>query len=412
MHFSKLFLVASFLLVSTYAQADEVLKIQAEASQTKNEISFNKASDNTKPTETNASETEKQKPKETTTETQAVDKKTQEPVSEIPEESFSFDQGYGLEEGQTMGAYNYPARIKVKDAWDIYLKGSYIYWQAKEKGMDIGLIVPANTATGDYQIAKMSFNYQSGFKVAMGTVFDHDNWIGEIEYARLHTKHHTQPKAPIGGYIQPLWINNSTISNQALKIQANWYLNYDMLHLEFARPFYEGTKLTIKPFMGLLGGWIDQRTLSIASIYTNTFTIYSKAYTNSWLIGPRMGFNTHWLLGYNFDIEANIAASLAYQKIKTGFKQQHQYFSTQLAYRVREKLGQITPEIEATLGLGCGTYFDDHKWNFSIQALYDFIYYFDQNHMRKITDLILRNVETKPNDLILHGLTVTLRLDF
>lgn len=405
MHLLKFFsLVATFTLIATYVTADETPEAEFISDLQTEEISSSCVNKHkTPPTEEPLTE---QTPAQE--QSSANDKFLDDELIEEP----YYDQGYSLKEDQMMKTYNFPARIDVKEAWDIFLESSYIYWQQKERGLEYGLIVPASVSTSDYKVASISSEYKSGFRVAMGTNFEHDNWTAMVEYIRLHGRHKSSVTAPTNGYITAFFINNSGISNEASHLKGRWSLSYDMINLEFSRPCYVGTKLTLKPYIGMTGGWLNQTMKSIGTYLTSTFTIYAKTYSNSWLIGPRTGLDTHWFLGAGFDLTANIAAALPYQKIKTSFKQQDDFFSTSLEYRIGEKIGQITPEVEATVGFGWGTYFNDHKWAFSCKALYDFVYYFNQNHMRKIADLQLRNVETKANDLILHGLTAALQLDF
>src|SRR5690349_12054416 len=40
----------------------------------------------------------------------------------------SYEQGHELTASQMMAAYNAPARIDVRGAWDFYATGSFIYW--------------------------------------------------------------------------------------------------------------------------------------------------------------------------------------------------------------------------------------------------------------------------------------------
>ncbi len=404
MRLLKLFsLVAIFTLLATYVKADQAPEAEFSNDWQTEEIAGGCFNKNTQaaPEETLS--------EEKNSETQPANDVILE--NEMIEEPY-YDQGHSLKEEQLMQTYNFPARIDVKEAWDVFLLADYIYWQQKERGLEYGLIVPANVATTDYKTAKMSFDYKSGFKVTLGTNFEHDNWTALVEYVRLHGIHKSSFSAPTNGYITSFFIYNSNLTNNASKMKGRWSLSYDILNVEFARPCYVGTQLTLRPYIGMTGGWINQTMKTIGTYLTDTFTIYAKTYTNSWLIGPRFGLDTNWFLGAGFDLKADIAAGLPYQKIKSSFKQQSGYYSYSLAYRMSEKISQITPEIEGTLGFGWGTYFNEHKWNFSCQALYDFVYYFDQNHMRKLADLQLRQVKIKPNDLILHGLTVALRLDF
>lgn len=404
MSFLKRSYFLMFLFLAAAAKADEAPDISLK----ENHADTNRQEEITFHCQTGGeNSSEKQKSAASSEE----DKNSSQPVQDEAEDVFE-EQEEGLEEESLMLNYNFASRIDVKDPWDVFLEAGYIYWQIKEKGLDYGLLVPSDTANEVQKTAQLSFEYQSGFKVALGTNFEHDNWTALIIYTRLHGKEHNSESSPSGGYINPFYIHNSNIGNEASHLKAHWGLSYDILNLEIARPCYAGTHLLLRPYIGMTGGWIDQTLLSIGTFLTDTFTIFGKCYSDSWLIGPRAGIDSRWLIGWGFDIKGNLAAGLPYQKIKSCFKQQNEYYDYSLAWRIKERIGQITPVLEAALGFGWGTYFDDHKWHFSFNALYEFLYYFDQNQMRKITDMQLRDVVTKPGDLMLQGLSVSLRMDF
>ena len=408
MRLLKLFsLVATLSLVATYVKADQAPEgepsspLQQEELGLTESVSYNSTNDECTDSNTEA----------------------------LP----AYDQGYAVTEEQMMSAYNSPARIDVKGAWDVFITGSYLYWQAKEAGLDYSVTIPADPAVlapvdYNYKVRDIGFNYKSGFKVAIATNLDHDNWTALIEYTRLTGSHGGSNSVSTSTYtttperlLSP-WIYStleSTENNQYFThLTGKWEMKYSMLNLEFARPCYIGTNLTFRPHMGVTGGWIDQKYKAVGTILTNTFTLQSKAKSDSWLVGPRAGVDGHWLLGAGFDFEADVAGALVYQNIKSSFKQASDYWTTAYKYYSSNKVRQITPVLEGSIGLSWGTYFDSNNWHFSLQALYDLLYYFDQNQMRVLTDQILgmaagtTRINSKAEDLWLHGLTVTARLDF
>jgi len=415
MRLLKLFsLVATFTLLATYVKADQAPEVEPSESLQQEEIAFSP---------------------EAISYHSTADERTDTNNEALP----AYDQGYGIEEEQMMSAYNSPARIDVKGSWDVTIKGSYILWLPKLKGMEYAIVRPADyavVAPVNYQYSlhgvKQS-EYKSGFKVALGTNLGHDNWTALVQYVRLHGKHSSEVAQSTAVYVSTperlisLWMD-SHLETKAIpftKLTGKLKTKYDMLNLEFARPFYQGTCLTFRPHMGLVGGWIDFKFKTNGTILTDTFTLQAKANSNSWLVGPRFGLDGHWIMDYGFEMEADIAGSLAYQKIKTHYKQRSDYWTTHYARLASKNFTQITPILEGNIGLNWGTYFASNEWHFSLHTLYEFLYYFDQNYMRKLAGQIIDSTalgdtqeavnsrsNSKPEDFLLHGLTITARLDF
>ena len=80
---------------------------------------------------------------------------------------------------------------------------------------------------------------------------------------------------------------------------------------------------------------------------------------------------------------------------------------------MREKKAYFNPNFEIALGMAWGSYFCDDNWHIDLLVAYEFHIFWYQNMMRKMLDGILAfDIDSTPGDLILHGLTVSLRLDF
>ncbi|MBN1914914.1 MAG: hypothetical protein JW769_03390 [Parachlamydiales bacterium] len=305
-----------------------------------------------------------------------------------------YKQGYTVQEHQMMGAYNAPARIDVNCSWDAFLSVSYLYWQMKEKGLELGI-----DGSDSHKVINMDFDYKSAFKVAAGMNLDHDNWALMLEYTRVHgtNKYH---KTSSADDITPTWSISPTSS---ASVAAKWYSYIDLLDFTMGRAHYVGTKLTFFPFVGLRGGWIDQKYkidyLTLAAVATDI-----KYTSDSWLLGPRAGLNTNWLIGEGFRVFGNTAAGLYYQDFKVKGRESTTHFQDEPSY--------ITPNFELDLGLGWGTYFSNSDWHIDLSASYDFQIFWNQNEMRSLKDLIGVATDGSASDLLLQGLTVKLALDF
>lgn len=142
--------------------------------------------------------------------------------------------------------YNASARYAVRGAWEFYLKGSFIYWQPKEQGLEVGILT---SAASDHQdrIKNLNFDYKPGFKVTVGTNFDHDKWSLEAQYTRLHSKEDRHFYAASPEYITPSWHDQITAAVDNAKEQ--WKLLYDTIDLHLLRADYSGKAITLTPFL-------------------------------------------------------------------------------------------------------------------------------------------------------------------
>jgi hypothetical protein len=65
-----------------------------------------------------------------------------------------------------------------------------------------------------------------------------------------------------------------------------------------------------------------------------------------------------------------------------------------------------------SLGLGYGSYFWNNEWYFDLAVGYDFHYMWNQNMMRHLNDEGMDHLDTDAGNLMMHGLTVSVRLDY
>ena len=111
----------------------------------------------------------------------------------------------------------------------------------------------------------------------------------------------------------------------------------------------------------------------------------------------------------------NTAASLFYQHFQTELKIDTPVIPEVILFRVfskkNEDKGYFNPNFEIGLGFGWGSYFYEDSWHIDIAASYEFHIFWNQNMMRKIKDTSALE-DPHVGNLILHGLTVALTLDF
>jgi hypothetical protein len=346
-------------------------------------------------------------------------------------------QGHSAPKGKINKGYNHPARIDVRNSWDYFISGSYIYWQPRQDGLELAREISAPEVEGwtveNDTLVHMDFDYHSGFKVGTGANFERDDWSLEFEYTRLYTidhKNRTLSSDPLDlllHYLMPFW-NAVTLTQDigtgdgTFYAKARWKLHFNILDGILARSHYVGTKLSFKPYIGLRAGWIHQRyraNYTYSHEYVEDYyNIYLRSHykSQSWLLGARIGLDTNWHFGEGFRLFGDTAASLFYQRFKTNvntIRDENEEADVAFSnYTMKEKEGYLNPNFEIALGLGWGSYFCDDNWHIDLSAAYEFHIFWDQNMMRKLLDYNNYAADPTPGDLILHGLTVSLRLDF
>ncbi len=342
----------------------------------------------------------------------------------------SYEQGHELTASQMMAAYNAPARIDVRGAWDFYATGSFIYWQPQQENMELGISVPNNglnlvdtsVVANPGSVINMSFDYKPGFKVGLGMNFDYDNWDAYAEYTWLHGTNSKSSNAPAGGgaiYVfgyHPQVLATPGSTSVATTASESWKLKLDFADLQLARSYYVGTKLSFRPFLGARAAWIRQK-VDYASSLNTAVSLSSTKQSRSWGLGPSIGLDTNWMLGYGLRVLGKAEADLLYTRYTLSDSQGAVTTTTAALinqFSVSQKhIDYLRPHANLEMGFGWGSYFDNNNWHFDLLASYGFQVFWNQNMFRRFTDDVSRAASFLPNgDLFVQGLNLTARLDF
>ncbi|MBN2479763.1 MAG: hypothetical protein JXA94_06005 [Parachlamydiales bacterium] len=309
----------------------------------------------------------------------------------------------------TMPAYNAPARYNVCGSWDFFVTGTFLWWQAKEQGLEIALIDGA-TSTEKGQIEDMKFDYKAAFKVGLGYNTNCDDWTTYLQYTRMNiTQNKTVTSSNFNSNVD-FWV--TALGDIQSAAEARWELNHNVFDFELGRPYYSGKDLVFQPFFGIRAGWSDQEYRDIATAVDTTQQEVNVK-SDSWLVGPRVGVNSNWYFIDEFGLIGNAALSVFYQKFnKLTLKEFDVATPNTFDKYYEDSIQTINSSIELLFGLGYGTYFDHNNWHFNIFAGYEAQIYFNQNMLRFYNEITDGAPVVKPNNLIFHGLNVTARFDF
>lgn len=325
---------------------------------------------------------------------------------------------------QMISAYSESAIINPKGKWDFNFFGSFIYWKVIEDDLAVACLRDTHSAVANLSYKLMKYKYKPGFKVGIGVNLDnHDNWIINLEYIYLRGKNtkSTGIPNPFFSDLDPGFLSYDIATNYSfLKGFGSWRNRLDIINLNLGRPFYSGKKLTFAPTFGLRGGWLGQRyrasyTATVLADTTARYIFSSKSRQKTWLIGPRATFFSNWDFYKNFRLFTDIAVGLYYQHF-------HNRFTDRLSdtdySTTTGKIETLMPNYELGLGLGYSRYFFSKKAHIDFIVGYDFQVFMNQNRMKILvnnlseiaSEIFLESMN--PADLVLLGLTATLRFDF
>lgn len=350
-----------------------------------------------------------------------------------------------------VASYLESSRINLKCGMNWNVNASYLYWFASEESLvaaahikrQQGAVFITGTSV-DY--IDVPFKFHSGFKLGLGLNTCHDSWVLNFEYLSYRTKlsNSFPVRAEIEGgvfddYVIPFWIPNGFLMDTIQTFTGTnnkWNLDTDILDFELSREAFWGKCLSIKPFIGVRTGAIDQKykvTYQLSIIEPdgiNNITVNTKVKSDSWLLGPRCGFGTKWYIKNCFSLIGEGAISLFYQRLRLKCNCSNEFshgLPILITFNTDKIIRQVSASLESNLGFEIGSYFSNKKYHYSFALTYDWSIYLYQNWMRTLVNNSNSPVfaanqgldssefaynDSSPGNLIFHGLTLTAGLDF
>ncbi|MFA5250069.1 MAG: Lpg1974 family pore-forming outer membrane protein [Parachlamydiales bacterium] len=319
------------------------------------------------------------------------------------EEAKDIKQGHVIDENQMVGAYNTPARVDVKGAFDFEINASFIWWEALEQGMDLGY----HSDVHSYRhMIGLKESYHPGFKIGIAYNSGFDDWKFALQYLYFYPEDSSSYHSD--DYLATnLWISHDATYD---KIHGSRSLHLNHIDLLLSRPFYSGAKLTLEPTVGFKAA-IDHQQITVKHYVYSTGAL-EKAFAKdeNWFIGPEIGVNANFLLGCGFKFFGNGMGGLFFQRHKVSYDTVYATASENVY--ARDNYNFFAPFFGLGGGLGWGSYFSNRSWYFDLTAAYEMEHYFDQNSLRGLQETYRHETDGKKGDLTLHGLTVKMAVVF
>lgn len=308
------------------------------------------------------------------------------------------------------------------DSTGIDIFADLLVWCAKESGTEAWAQVLTSSGThAQFDLRAVDFEWNAGFRVGVGYGMRHDQWDTQLYYTWFHT--HGDGRASGGpGTVHSSFLGNFYVDNTQgaglsgpayQNASIRWAIRFNMFDWELGRSFWVSKALSLRPFVGLKGGWIHQKIHSTwqtpnlpASEFFNTATENLK--NNFWGIGPCGGLNTKWMLftrpNHTFSLFGDFSAAIMYGQWTFGDRYRNDIQQEIVIRSSHLKSGATMAR--GLMGFGWDAKFCQGRYQFSTKLGYEMQFWLDQLQFYSF------DIGRLSNELTLQGGTLELRFDF
>lgn len=316
------------------------------------------------------------------------------------------------------GMINPPARPVVRDGTDLWIQAELLYLNATEDCLSYTIKNKNATTTVDGSVKNVQYDWSPGFRVGIGYNLPHDGWDMLVNWTwfRSHEKKKNHSHTGTGLFQTQTNVASTvdTIDTLATEAEGRASLHLNILDGELGREFFVSKWLTLRPFMGIRGIWVN-RGFGFEYDLANNQGTEIDGHTHNRFRGAGLigGLNTQWGLGSGWSFYGNITLALIY-----GVQRLHQHQDRE----VGETEGRIEhlhnhwtivrPMLDLGAGLRWDHLFDNDAYRIRLQLGWEqhnlFGFEKDMNFVSGVPGKFAYN----SGDLSLSGVAFQARFDF
>lgn len=294
------------------------------------------------------------------------------------------------------------------------VSADFLAWYASE---EVGSIWADVITVGDnsstWRAPGFKFKWDYGFRLGTGYDLVYDQWDTALYWTWFRTEaRHTIPSqldTRIGPEFDAGFLNGDIPQS----LSAKWSLLLNMFDWELGRSYWVSKSLSLRPFLGLKGGWIHQPihahyyNLTIDSVPTsNSGREHVK--NNFWGIGPLGGVNTKWRVrnfgSHFFNFFGDFSMATLWGTWNCGDVYKNTVSRKFSVNTKRSTLGALM--FRGFMGIGWDVDFRSGRSHFAAKLGYETQIWLNQ---LRIATFQLQRLHT---DLTLQGVTFNVRFDF
>ncbi len=294
-----------------------------------------------------------------------------------------------------------------------YAFGDFLYWYTSET-VDWAVTSKVGPSSQTIRNRTVTFDWDTGFRVGIGYNMKHDGWDTRLYYTWFYTR--ALDRINRGSVaITPGFLANRTAAGGTYQsAKLSFRLRFNMFDWELGRRFFASEALSLRPFIGVKGGWIHQtiqtrwrREELILGIpvkidaWENVKNLFQG-------VGPKLGLNGKWILGQPgpqyFSLVGDFAGSFLWGWWRIRDRFHNNSLLTATTKVMNRHFGALV--LQALMGFGWDYDLPSGPSHFSAKLGYEIQNWFNQ------FQLFDNTTGTRSNNLIFQGVTLDLRLDF
>ncbi len=281
-----------------------------------------------------------------------------------------------------------------------YFTGEWLYWRTRQAGME-------------YATAKeICFDFDTGFRVGVGVNFPYfDGWDVYANYTYFNPEHSDSAN----GAIYPLFLFQGAPGgggNAVASAEGTWNIRLQSLDIEFGKAYYISETLSLRPFFGMKGTWINQHAhFRYQGGYIPEGQTFRTHFENDFKGGgPFIGTDGYWHLGGGFSFFADLAAALLVGHFDND-QRQFQLGGVEVVH-LDSDFNLVSPFLQMLAGISWDRNFSRDRRHLGLSAGFETQYYWNQNQTEQFTDDVRPAYVRQRGDLAFYGLTLRARFDF
>lgn len=373
-----------------------------------------------------------------------------------------------------------PAYYDLQCNWGITLSVDFLYWYGKETGLAYAQKTKTlfyeekqnGIPTGfgqliltPYKTEHLKTKWKPGVRGGLGWTSDCDGWDLYFHWTyysnrssrstsvepfpsdvRAGIEPAFMPPLNAFGLLSP-WVNpaliinfNPTSTSLVIwdKVSASWRLHLNSVELELGRKFWLSPCSSMRPYIGLRGGWTETKFSITSSRFTKegSFIVIPKSVNKFkncfWGIGFTGGFQPNWYFSKCFSVfgKGDFSLLWGYFDIKRTGKPTWTFTSLNTGETsidsLRSKSKNNFDSMQGIFDLAIGLRFEDtyccDQYRFALDLGWEHHIWYDHNHRNRFSQSVLTDNNDQEQayasfnetygNLIMGGLVIQARFDF
>ncbi|MEM1283728.1 MAG: Lpg1974 family pore-forming outer membrane protein, partial [Chlamydiota bacterium] len=187
------------------------------------------------------------------------------------------------------------------ECWTVTM--DYLAWYASEEVASIWAdVITIGDNRSSWEARGFNFNWGQGSRLGISRALNCDQWKTAFYWTWFQTSNHKKIPFQDNARISPEFFAAFLSGNTPQNMSGKWSLLLNMFDWELGRECCVCKNFSVRPFVGIKGGWIHQTIkvkygdLVIDNIPTD-FSADEHLTNNFSGVGPLVGVNTKWKIG-------------------------------------------------------------------------------------------------------------------